>query len=141
MTNGHYRRRRAIQGLDWRTQLDQRSAVYRELHDRCDRLVSGLGGKDAISPQREALLRSTVVTWLLIDSIDRYLLEQPSIIIRRRKALLPIVRERNQLVTTFKSLLEALGLDRQLPPSPSLQQYLNAGSSHSSGEAKPTEEG
>ena len=54
-----------------------------------------------------AVVDLAVRTKSMLDSIDAWLLTQPTLVVRRRKALLPAVRERQQL---------ADGLARYLSP-------------------------
>jgi hypothetical protein len=63
---------------------------------------------------------------LIVDHCDGFLLSQPSLINKRRKALLPIVKERQVLVDSLSRLLQQLGLERQARPMPSLQEYVAA---------------
>jgi hypothetical protein len=43
---------------------------------------------------------------------------------KRRRALLPVVRERQQLADALAKYMVALGLERQHPPVESLTEYL-----------------
>src|SRR5215510_4632778 len=60
-------------------------------------LVRDVGGETSISTQQIAVIDLAVKTKLLLDSIDAWLLTQPSLIDKRRRALLPVVRERQAL--------------------------------------------
>lgn len=53
---------------------------------------------------------------LLLDSIDAWLLTQPTLINKRKKTLLPVVRERQTLADGLARYLTTLGLDRVTPP-------------------------
>lgn len=53
---------------------------------------------------------------LLLDSIDAWLLTQDSLINKRKKTLLPVVRERQTLADGLARYLTTLGLDRVVPP-------------------------
>ena len=50
-----------------------------------------------MSTQKLALVDLAVKTKFMLDSIDNWILTQPSLINARRRALLPVVRERQQL--------------------------------------------
>jgi hypothetical protein len=54
-------------------------------------LVADLGGEDSISTQQSAPVDLAVKSKLIVDSIDAWLLIQPSLINKRKKALLPVV--------------------------------------------------
>jgi len=60
-------------------------------------LIRDAGGEAAISTQQLAVIDLAVKTKLLLDSIDAWLLTQPSLIDKRRRALLPVVHERQAL--------------------------------------------
>jgi hypothetical protein len=67
-----------------------------------------------------------VKTKLLLDSIDSWLLVQPSLINKRKKALLPVVRERTQIADALARYLAQLGLDRRAAPPIDLGTYVAA---------------
>ena len=60
----------------------------------------------------------------MLDSIDAWLLAQPSLVNKRKRALLPVVRERTQLADSLARHLSALGLERRGKPTQSLREYL-----------------
>jgi hypothetical protein len=62
---------------------------------------------------------------LYLRVVDTWILEQRSIVIRRRRSLLPVVRERQQLVDSFARILGQLGLERHSRRVPTLQEYLS----------------
>jgi hypothetical protein len=62
----------------------------------------------------------------MLDSIDAWLLKQPSLVNARKKSLLPVVRERQQLAESLARYVGQLGLERRMKPTPSLQDYLAA---------------
>jgi hypothetical protein len=74
-------------------------------------LIADLGGEDNVSVQQSALIDLTVKSKLLLDSIDAWLLTQPTLINKRKKALLPVVLQRQQLADGFARYLSQLGLD------------------------------
>ncbi len=89
-------------------------------------MIDDLGGKEAISTQQEALVDLCVKSKLLLDSIDVWLLTQPSLINLSRQALIPVVRERTQLADSLARCLGQLGLERKAKPVPPLDEYLAA---------------
>ena len=61
---------------------------------------------------------------LLLESVDAWLLIQPSLVNGRKRALLPVVRERQGLADSLARYLAQLGLERRAKPVPSLDDYL-----------------
>ena len=115
--------KRAVKVLGSRT-LDRRTTVGRALATWKDDLVADLGGHEAVSTQQHALIELAVRSKLMLDSIDAWLLVQPSLVNKRKRALLPVVRERTQLADALARYLSALGLERRSKPERSLQDYL-----------------
>lgn len=74
-------------------------------------LIADLGGD--ITTQQSALVDLAVKSKLLLDSIDARLLVQPSLVNARKKSLLPVVKERQQLADGLARYLQALGLYRR----------------------------
>jgi hypothetical protein len=68
--------------------LDGRSSLSYALKKWRRELVNDLGGDDNISTQQAALVDLTVKSKLLLDSIDAWLLTQPTLINKRKKSLL-----------------------------------------------------
>lgn len=94
--------------------IDGRSAVGRALSQWRADLIRDLGGKDSISTQQEVLVDLAVKSKLLLDSIDAWLLTQPSLVNRRKKSLLPMVRERQVLADGLARYLGQLGLEKRV---------------------------
>jgi len=82
--------------IDRRTHLGKQLAAW-----RAD-LVRDLGSD--VSTQQAAIIELAVKTKLLLDSIDAWLLTQPSLVNRRRRALLPVVRERQTLADALAAV-------------------------------------
>src|SRR5262249_54066169 len=59
-----------------------------------------------------------------LESVDAWLLMQPSLVNGRKRALLPVVRERQGLADSLTRYLAQLGLERRAVPIPSLDDYL-----------------
>jgi hypothetical protein len=103
--------------------IDRRTLAGKGLVEWKEQLVSALGGSDAITPQRAALIDLACRTKLYIDCLDRFLLAQETVVNRRKKSVIPALRERMQLVDGFARLLGQIGLDRRekdlggLPPA------------------------
>jgi hypothetical protein len=104
--------------------IDRRTALGKQLAAWKAALIRDLGGD--VSTQQEAIIDLAVKTRLLLDSIDAWLLMQPSLVNARKKALLPVVRERQQLADALARYLGQLGLDRKAGDVLSLHEYLAA---------------
>jgi hypothetical protein len=103
--------------------IDRRTITGRALAKWRTDLIHDLGGD--VSTQQDALIDLCVKSKLLLDSIDTWLLVQPSLINHRKRALLPVVKERQQLADGLARYLAQLGLDRKHPPQKSLQEILD----------------
>jgi hypothetical protein len=104
--------------------LDGRTSLGRELAAFRTQVIADLGGPQAISTQQLALVDLTVRTKLLVDSVDTFVLSMTSPVNKRRRALYPVVRERQALVGQLQSLLRDLGLERRAADVPDLAAYL-----------------
>lgn len=109
---------RGLSAIDKRTAAGQALIAWRQ------ELLSDLGGEDCVSAQRRALVDMAVRTRLYVDHVDAWLMEQRSLLNKRKKAILPVLRERQSLVDSLARLLGQLGLERVAKPVPSLQDYL-----------------
>lgn len=76
--------------------IDGRTALGRTLIQWKNNLIADLGGRETISTQEQAIVDLAVKTKLILDSIDNWLLTQPLLINKRRRCLLPIVKDRTQ---------------------------------------------
>lgn len=113
----------AVRVLGNRT-VDRRTTVGKALAGWRDELIADLGGDATISTQQRALVDLVVRTKLMLDSIDTWLLKQPSLVNVRKRSLLPVVRERTQLADAIARYLAALGLERRARPLTPLHEYL-----------------
>ncbi len=104
--------------------IDGRSSVGKALSAWRTSLIQDLGGQTAISTQQEALVDLAVKSKLLLDSIDTWLLTQKSLVNARKKSLLPVVRERQQLADGLARYLAQLGLKRVPQETRDLAQLL-----------------
>ncbi len=112
MKHGLYSMKRIVNEQGLRT-IDGRSSIGRALSRWRSDLIRDLGGDTAISTQQEALVDLAVKSKLLLDSIDAWLLQQPSLVNKRKRTLLPVVRERQQLADGLARYLNQLGLERK----------------------------
>src|SRR5437867_964852 len=109
-THGLGTLKRTLRQLGGRV-LDRRTTLGRQLAAWKAELVRDLGGD--VSTQQAAVIELAVRTKLLLDSIDAWLLAQPSLVNARKKALLPVVRERQQVADALARYMGQLGLERR----------------------------
>jgi hypothetical protein len=121
--SGFYALKSALRQLGPRV-IDRRTSLGKHLAAWRADLVADLGGEEALSTQQRALVDLIVRQQLLLQSIDSWLLTQPSLVNGRKRAVLPVVRERQGLADSLARYLTQLGLERQAKPVPSLNDYL-----------------
>src|SRR5437870_8102778 len=115
--------RRTVEAIGGRL-LDGRTTLAKQLAAWKADLVRDLGGD--VSTQQAAVIDLAVRTRLLLDSIDAWLLTQPSLVNARKRALLPVVRERQALADALARYMSLLGLERRARPVAVLTEYLAA---------------
>jgi len=91
--------------------LDKRTMASKALVQWREDLVRDLGGD--VSTQQDAIISLAIKTKLLLDSIDVWLLEQPTLIIKRKRAVIPAVLQRQQLADALSRYMAQLGLERR----------------------------
>jgi hypothetical protein len=123
--HGLHTMKRALAGLGSRA-IDRRTSLGRALAAWRADLVRELGGPGVVTTQQVTVIDIASRTKILIDSIDAWLLEQPSLVNKRRRALLPAVRERQQLADAMVKYMSTLGLERRVAETPDLSRYLAA---------------
>src|SRR5215217_6446537 len=77
--------KRAVNGLGNRV-IDKRTATGKALAKWRADLIADLGGDDDISTQKSALVDLAVRSKLLLDSIDTWLLTQPTLVNLRKQS-------------------------------------------------------
>ena len=119
--SGFYALKTTLRALGPRV-LDKRTSLGKQLAAWKADLIADLGG-DPSTGQR-AVIELAMRTKLLLDSIDAWLLTQPSLVNARKRALLPVVRERQALADALARYLVQLGLERRIKAVPDLKTYL-----------------
>jgi hypothetical protein len=119
--HGHYLLKRVVMELGSRT-IDRRTTVGKALLEWRAEIIRDLGGD--VSAQRRAVIDDAVTTKLVLDSIDNWLLQQPSLINARKRCLFPVVLQRQQLADSLLRHLSALGLERKAKQVTDLRTYL-----------------
>lgn len=110
LVHGGYRRRRLLNEVDWPTQLDRRTTLYRELRERTERIIHDAGGLDAIGSQRASLAPIAAQMQVELSTLNAAILEFGPVD-RRRKTARKILDDRNKLLRTYRDLLVTIGLD------------------------------
>jgi hypothetical protein len=118
--------KKAVQALGGRA-IDRRTSLGRALEDWRHSLLSDLGGQDQTSAQQRQIVDLAVKTKLILDSIDTWLLRQPSLVNHRKRMLLPVVLQRQQLADALARYMTQLGLEKKAKKVLSLSDYLNTG--------------
>jgi len=105
--------------------IDKRTAAARALLAWRDELLAALGGDDRVSPQERTLVDLAVRTRLYVESIDAWIMQQPSLVLSRKRSVLPVLKERQALADSLARLLGQLGLQRRAREVPTLKEYLD----------------
>ena len=111
----------SARGLD---ALDRRSAGYLALKKWREELVNDLGGEENLTAQVRLLVEIITRSKLFLDNVDLFLMEQSSVVNRKRKAMLPLLRERQSLANSILNQLSQLGLERKEKRVESLPEFL-----------------
>jgi len=91
--------------------LDKRTMASKALVQWRQDLIRDLGGD--VSTQQDAIISLAIKTKLLLDSVDVWLLQQPTLIIKRKKAIIPAVQQRQVLADALARYMSMLGLARK----------------------------
>jgi len=101
--------------------VDTRTAAAKHLIAWRAELTAALGDP---SPQQLVLIELCVRARAVLDHIDAYVMEQPSLINRRHRRVLPIVEQRTKIADHLAKLLAQLGLSRVPKPVQSLEEIV-----------------
>lgn len=123
-THGLTTLKRAVNKLGSRA-IDRRTSLGKALDQWRGQLVADLGGADLISTQELAIVNLAVKTKLLLDSVDTWLLQQPTLINARKRKIHPAVLERQQLADALARYMAQLGLKRRAKPTQGLAELLS----------------
>jgi hypothetical protein len=88
-------------------------------------LIDSLGGESSVSAMELSVIELACKTHLLLASVDRFLLEQKSLVNKSKRTLFPIVLQRQTLADALASYMKQLGMKRTAKPPTSLSEYLN----------------
>jgi len=104
--------KRAIKELGNKA-IDRRTSLGKALASWRENLVRDLGGEASLTTQQAGIVDLAIRTKLMFDSIDLWILAQPSLVDVNRQGLIPVVRERTQLADSLARYLYQLGLERK----------------------------
>src|SRR5262249_14284443 len=113
--SGFYALKSTLRQLGPRT-IDRRTSLGKHLAAWRADLVTDLGGEAALSTQQRALVDVIVRQKLLLESVDAWLLVQPTLVNSRQRTLLPVVRERQALADSLARYLVQLGPEPRAKP-------------------------
>ena len=104
--------------------IDERTAAAQALLAWRRELVADLGGEEVVSAQQQALVELAVRTRLYVDSLDAWIMEQPSLVNARKRAVHPILLQRQQLADALARYMTQLGLECRVKEVRDLRTYL-----------------
>ena len=84
--------KRAVKELGNRA-IDRRTSAGKALLTWRRELIADLGGEQAISAQQRALVELAVRTRLFVESLDAWIMGQPSLVNARRRSVHPVVQQ------------------------------------------------
>lgn len=108
-------------GQGW---LEELGPVGEALRAWREGLIEDLGGDESVSTQKRAVIDLCVREYLMLESVDRWLLAQPSLVNKRRRRLFDVVLQRQRIADSLAKHLEMLGLERGARELPSLEAYI-----------------
>jgi len=94
--------------------IDKRTSAARALLAWRSELMADLGGEDTISAQQRALVELAVRTRLYVDTLDVWIMAQPSLVNARKRVVHPVVLQRQQLADALARYMMHLGLERRV---------------------------
>ena len=123
-THGLTTMKRAIKTLGSRA-IDRRTSLGKQLNEWRGELIRDLGGDRAISTQERAIVDVAVTTKLMLDSLDAWVLLQPSLVNHRKRSVWPVVGQRQALSDALVRYMMQLGLSKRSRPTQTLAELLS----------------
>lgn len=107
--------------------LDGRSVLALEIKEERRQLIAALGGTSEVSPQELAIVDMIAMKRIRRKPIAEWcLLNRDKLFDRRKRSLVPIALQLEQLEELEVRLLKELGLKRRAKAVPDLSAYLKA---------------
>ena len=104
--------------------IEKLGPVGAELREWRATIISDLGGAEAVSAMEMSIVNLSCQTYVMLSSIDHFLIQQPSLINKSRRALYPVVLQRQVLAESLARSLSQLGLKRRARPTMTLAELL-----------------
>lgn len=120
---GLFTLRRALIDLGSRA-IDGRSSVGVALRKWKADLIQDLGGEDSISTQQQTLIELAARSKIMLDSVDNWILAQPTLVNARKKTILSVVQQRQVIADGLIRIMKDLGLERR-SKEVTLKDYLS----------------
>ena len=122
-THGLTTMKRAIKTLGSRV-IDRRTSLGKQLNAWRSELIESLGGNEAVSVQERVIIDAATTTKLMLDSLDAWILSQPSLVNHRKRSVWPVVGQRQALADALVRCMTQLGLQRRSKPTQTLAELL-----------------
>ena len=87
-------------------------------------IIDDLGGESEVSAMELSVIELATKTHLLLASVDKFLLEQPSLINKSKRTLFAVVLQRQTLADALAAYMKQLGMKKHRKPPASLGDYL-----------------
>lgn len=125
--HGHYGLHRALRTVSnqdgW---LESLGEVGEALKEWQAAIIADLGGPENISAMEYSIVELATKTHLLLASVDRFLLEQGSLVNKSKRQLFPVVLQRQQLADALARYMAQLGLKRRAKQANGLADLLKS---------------
>ena len=106
LEHGHHAITKALKTIGNDGWIDKLGPVGEALKAWRSAIIHDLGGESAISAMELSVVELATKTHLLLASVDRFLLEQKSLINKSKRQLFPIVLQRQQLAERLPEPVE-----------------------------------
>jgi hypothetical protein len=109
--------------------IDSFGEVGVELKAFQSAIIADMGRDENISAMERSIIDLATKTFLMLQSVDRFLLGQPSLVNKSKRQLFPVVLQRQTLADALARYMAQLGLKRRAKPTQSLGELLANGTS------------
>ena len=72
-----------------------------------------MGGDENISAMERSIIDLATKTFLMLQSVDKFLLEQPSLVNKSKRQLFPVVLQRQQVADALARYMGQLGIKKR----------------------------
>ena len=93
--------------------IDSLGEVGLELKAFQSAIIADMGGDEHISAMERSIIDLATKTYLMLQSVDRFLLEQKSLVNKSKRQLFPVVLQRQTLADSLSRYMQQLGLKRR----------------------------